>query len=237
MKKDDFIPLIELQSLTNDLKKLEKEVQEELNRLDYLDNLNLRNEEKIELTKLKIDELTAISESKENNLAHLEKDLNKAKSDLMLSTSNVQLRRTEEKIETIKSNINQTEEEIILKLDEIEELERELNKLKTFKKNFPETYNELKSEIKSENKTIFNKISSKKERFQQLESELPDTLKNTFHQLSKKITPPISFIENNRCGACKTIQDNMTLQSINKYTDINFCQSCNRILIGQDILY
>ena len=237
MKKDDFIPLIELQSISNELKRLESEIKEELHRLDQLGTLNAKNEEKIISTQTKINEQSQEITLKERKLEALEKSLKKTKADLMLSTSNEQLKSMEEKISLTDAEINSLEEEIILELEKSENLEVELNKHYQFQKNFPETYSELKNEIYSENEVTFNKIESRKERQEQLLGELPKELRKSFESLSKKVNLPVTFIETNRCSSCKTILDNMTLQSIKLYSDINYCFSCGRILIEKDIMY
>ena len=237
MKKGDFIPLIELQSISNELERLESNVKEELNRLDYLDTLNSKNEEKVISTQAKIQELTKETILKEGKLESLEKSLEKTKANLMLSKSNEQLQSMEEQISAIDAEINLLEEEIILDLDKVESLKKELHKYYLFQENFPETYAELKNEIYKENKVTFNKVESKKERQKQLLGELPEELRKSFESLSKKINPPVTFIEINRCSSCKTIQDNMTLQSIRLYTEVNYCFNCGRILIEKDIMY
>tara|TARA_B100000925_G_scaffold290732_1_gene276653 strand:- start:4610 stop:5323 length:714 start_codon:yes stop_codon:yes gene_type:complete len=237
MKKEDFIPLIEIQSLDSKIMKLEKTISEELKRLDHLNGLNNKNEIKLSELLNKKNDLDKEVLEIEVEVDTLEKKIEKANQDLMKSTSNNEVVKLESFIKESSKKVEFAEENALTKMELLESLLIEISKSNEFKKNFPQTLQEFEIEIKNDNEKVFNSLDSAKERRGELINEMPTSLRSSYLGKKKVMDKPVCFLLGNRCDNCKTQIDQFTISSIQKYLDINFCPTCKKILVSKDILY
>lgn len=237
MKKEDFIPLIEIQSLDSKIMKLEKTISEELKRLDHLNGLNNKNEIKLSGLLSKKNDLDQEVLEIEEELNTFEKKIEKANQDLMKSSSNNEVVKLESFIKESSQEAEFLEENALTKMEQSESLLIEISKAAEFKKNFPQTLQEFEVEIKNDNEKVFNALNTAKERRDELINAMPTSLRSSYLGKKKVMDKPVCFLLENRCDNCKTQLDQFTISSIQRYLDINFCPTCKKILVSRDILY
>ena len=112
-----------------------------------------------------------------------------------------------------------------------------LNKLNTYKENFKNSFEEIKLDIERENAQLFNQKKSLTNHLENLYRDLNVDIARTYMGLKKKMNSPVSFLDDNRCGQCKTQLDVISIKNIEHFNEIVTCPTCKRILISTGIQY
>lgn len=237
MKKEDFIPLIEIQSVESKIITLNEKLKEEFSRLDHLRALNIENNLKIEGLQSDISNIELRLSSLEEMLLDLNTKKLKTSQDLMGASTSSVMKNLEGQIKEYSKKIHQFEEECIMLMEKSESLQENFLPLNEFKKNFPTTFKEIESEINRDNQKLVHQLKSYEERREELIELIPKNLWQCYSTKKKTIKTPLVFLTNKNCGFCKTQIDNFTISSIEKFNEINLCPTCKRILVSREILY
>ena len=237
MVKEDFIPLLEIQSVEKKLQDLKQIIERENARFVPLERLKIKNEQKLQDSTSALDINLKNQKNKEIETAQLSRSLEITNQELMNIKTEKALKKTETEIERIKKAIEATETKSLELLEEEELLNIKLEEVQIFNQNFPQTYKEIKEDIEKDNETTFKQIRSLEEHLNQLKNSMPLKVKEIYEYLKEKMPNPVTFLENNKCGSCATLQDQLSIKSIETYTEIVQCSTCRRILISKELQY
>ena len=237
MAKEDFIPLLEIQSVEKKLQSLNKIIEQENARFGPLEKLKTKNDQKFQNSTEAIERNKKLQKSTEMDTEGLYKSLNVSETELMNVKTNDALKKMEAEIGRIKKEIENNETKSLELLEEEELLNTSLEEVKTFNKNFPVTYQEIKEDIERDNKTIFNQIQSLEDHLKNLNNQLPEKVKSIYSHLKEKVSNPVTFLENNKCGHCATIQDQSSINATENFIDITQCSTCKRIIVSKSAQY
>jgi len=237
MKKEDFAPLLEIQSIELKLLKLDKLIDAEKSRLVALNKLKNNNDQKkYDLIKQK-KENTLTLDQKNDLLNTTMKSLKVSKNSLMQATTNQILQNFENEISRLSNLVDEMENEIIELLETEEEIKSKLVDVSTFDKNYPHSFKEIELEIFNENKDLFNQKNSLNDHLTYLKNLIPSELAHLYEDLKSKHAQPVAFLKHNKCGYCSTFQDQFSINNIESFKEIIQCSTCQKIIISQSVQY
>lgn len=237
MNKESFNHLLEIQSCERKIEEIQVKIQEENNRIIFLENNIHKNLQEIALKKetlLKSNDKISILEKNFNDFAERKKRI---ESNITNATNQIQLIASEKELESIKPQMETTESEIMQLWEEIESLEKHIENSKEFKIGSANSLEVLKKEIGATNDKHGLEIKKISLRQSELFNLIGEASSNIFKKLQASKPPAVSFMENKRCNSCKTLLDNSLITEINAMRDLCFCTTCGRILVSLEVRY
>jgi predicted nucleic acid-binding Zn-ribbon protein len=237
MKKEDFVPLLEIQSVERKIQNITSSIEKENHRFDQLNSLNQKNEIKIKETKERVEVIINSLEDNEKQLDQLSESLIIKEKEMMKVRTNNELIKIEVEIKKTREQINLLEESMLSLLDEEEQKKGDLDQFNIFNQNFKNSYEEIQKDIEKENYQLFNQKKSLETHLNNLYRDLPKEISDVYVTLKKKHTSPIAFLETNRCGSCKTLIDHLSIKSIESFSAIVLCPTCKKALVATSVQY
>jgi len=234
---EHFKVFIEAQSLLKKISEHEFKIQEHQKRIQFVErNRELRQEKKDrDSEELKSFGLEIANFEKE--LFSKEKDLDRAQENLHRATSENQVSALEKEIEKLSPAIEFLQETILEKLEKCEEIQGEIEKAQTFLEGSLSTLNELKAEVLADVQEEEKEISNYTQRVELLLNSLDSNNKQSFLETKKnsKDGQVIAFLNNRKCSRCRFEASSSQVAEIENARNLEFCQSCSRILIPATI--
>ncbi len=234
--KQELGKLVELQKIDSNIYLLRRKKEKE-NPL-HLEKIKKDFEAKSqELTDCgeKLKQAQLRKKEKDLDLAALEENVRKAKSQLYSLKTNKEYHAKLSEIESLKANVSVAEEAILTLMEEIEKVEQELAAAK-------EKFAEEEKKFKEQQQTIEKEMNDLGREIEQLEGK-KKIVKET---IDKNLLSRYEYLVENRaglgiapvdsevCAACHMGVTPQKLNEIKMYKEPVYCQSCLRILYLQE---
>jgi len=239
MSSEHFKILKEINSLSQKEAEHNQEIQKEEKRLHNLTEMrSTRTSELDSLTDNKI-QLEAEILQQENELAKLQKDLERDKINLSSITTNESLNNLENQIKDKEGKIEVLEELAFTQLEKVDELEADIQTAKEFLAGSLETLKEIEKEVESETKDLNDEVKKVKNRILLLLEEVPPNFKSLYERvMTKNIkTSVFTRIKNGSCEFCRFQVSSNDKINIEDNLQLKTCSSCSRIFIPEQAFY
>lgn len=141
------------------------------------------------------------------------------------------------KLETLKKQIEETDNNISIEKGRIEDLKRVLMEvdeeiLKTKKKFafIKKKYDAAKEEKENKLNFLLNEKKSVEELLQEIKLKIDDRIYNDYMKMKERLNNPIAEIENRKCSGCNMEVPAMDYEEVKNGNPLK-CQNCGRILV------
>ncbi len=237
MNKESFNHLLELQSCEKKIKNLQLKIEEENNRITFVEKnidrtLNEIQEKNTLLTELKKEIISAESLNAEIILK-----IERTEKNASSATSQTQVQASEREISVLKPKQEESESLIMDLWEKSELLESEIKESKNFESGSNESLRVLKTEVAEINSDTQSKILTIENRKKELFALLDDNTSKVFKQLESQKSPAVTFMDQKRCTSCMTQLDQSLIAEVNAMRSLAFCTTCGRILTSLDVRY
>lgn len=230
MKKGlDLLYVLQLKD--NKINKIEDNIEEIPQTIKKLENERDEKAKIIEETKNKLSENIKIREKLEKEILLLKEKINKYKEQMSKATTNKEYQGFTTEIKYEEDNIASTEEKIIEKMVESDEIMNEIRNSENEFKKISKNYN---TKIKDLNSNLdYNKsnLSEEQKNKSKLRTKISDKLLKIYDNLFKKKTgKAVSYVEAEFCGICNVKIRPQLLSELISTNDLFICENCGRIL-------
>lgn len=223
MSADWFVRLKEYDSLTKMRLSHLKAIEEQETRLK---NLNVKRQEHLLQTE------TAQRKLRELQQLYFE-------TEKKMKTSEEQAQRLrdiggdEAKIKAFVVEAAQLEDKLFVIMDEQEQLQSELEEVKTFLSGLEKTIAEIQTEVDLEVKDLRHKVGQAEMRIKLIEEELPPDFKSVLDRTLKKnlALGPFTRNENGSCFFCRYKISKLDESEIDMQKLLKTCPQCSRIFL------
>ena len=139
----------------------------------------------------------------------------------------------EKKIQDFSTQMSTLEDEGMILMEREEEVEREINDVKTFLTGIEKTKNEIQLEVNEVSTKLNQDIANSELRIKLLTEELPDSFRNNLHKITAKNLAhgPFTRIENGSCYFCRFKISRMDESEIDMQQALKNCPQCSRIFL------
>jgi len=235
MALEDFKILSEICSLDSMIQKHMVNIESERLRITQLSNARNVKQSEIESEQKLIKENRQKLSALENQLAHDEQVLSRARENLSNATTEREATGLQHEVDIFAPKISQLEDKI---LELIEQMEKSESLIKTnlgFLTGSEKTLGEIQKEVDSVVAKEQSEIDINNDRISNLESLLPAGFSQPFSYARNKyrFNHPICFLEGTSCERCRFFVDRQTCMSIDKGEGIFTCGGCGRVLISK----
>lgn len=232
MSLDSFKSLMEVQSLDKKIGIHLDHIREHEKRVTFLNsNREKKNNEKDQLTSKLNDQSSDIA-CLEKDLFKFENEIERAKVHLLNASTNNQVLLLEKEISNLSPRAEKLEEEILQKMDDNEDIEKEIEKITTFIDGSKSTLTEIKQEVEKDCQKEALEISRYQDRIDLLLEPLDDKYKKPFIDLNKKFrfNSPLAMIVGGACSSCRFQVTGVQKEQVEQGRVLEFCAGCNRLL-------
>ncbi len=236
--KEELSKLVQLQKIDSQLKKLKDDI--EINKPAQIEHLKKDFEEiksQFGISEAKLKESTLKKKDNELTLASKEASLLKTQSQLYQLKTNKEYQAKLNEIASIKSDISVAEEELLIKLEEIDDIKSkaEVEKIKLSEKE--KTFREEEIKIQDQIKIIEAEIGKFKTNRDFIKENIDKKiLANYENMLEIRHGLAVVPVVNYNCGACYLKLTHQKINEIKMYEHLVLCDSCVRIFyIPEDI--
>ncbi|MBP7460505.1 MAG: hypothetical protein KBA26_04395 [Candidatus Delongbacteria bacterium] len=228
--------LIELQNFDNEILDLEKQYYSIPSSLESIRN-------KIQHLNDHVDQLTLQSKEKHQHLEDLqqetkdaEESLEKNQSRLMEVKTNREYDAILNEIESGQIRIKKHHESMLTTQDEIQKLEKELEKSQAERDKYSEEYQPILDELTTKYQGIKVDFEAKQEIRKQKIKEIPKAYLTRYERVRKGTDGRVvvKIIRNSACGGCCQALPKQKLNEIRRNSHVIHCEYCGRILYWED---
>ena len=238
-QKEQFKILKEISSLLDKKQQLLQNLESEKQRVHKVQNL--RSSRELELIKFQdsLKEYSANEQEVENQLAHLQAQLDQAKSHINQVQTQQQVDALTNEIEGLERKINQLEEDGMLILEKIDEIESSIQDSRTFLSGSLETLQEVTQEVQEKSNELNQQINILDQRLDALMQQLNPIFASKLSATLKKNIPISIFtrISGDCCDFCKLALSKVDSEGIEKKMSLTTCNGCHRIFIPVNSQY
>ncbi len=234
---EHFRVFIEAQSLLKKIAQHRDHIEEHQKRIQFVEKNREKRKEIKEENQQQVISMGKDISSLEKELFSKEKDLSRANENLHKVTSESQVKALENEIHKLTPLIEELQEEILEKLGRCEEIESEISKAEQFLEGSQVTLVELEEEVSLDIEKEEAKIKNYSQRIDFLLEGLESNNRESFLQTQKsaKDGQVIAFLNNRKCSRCRFEASSSQVAEVENARNIEFCQSCSRILIPSTI--
>ncbi|MCK4917316.1 MAG: hypothetical protein KAS51_03790 [Candidatus Omnitrophica bacterium] len=234
--KEELLQLVQLQNIDSQIKKLKDDI--EIKKPAQLSHLKKEFEEiksKFAISETKLKELHLKKKEKELDLAQREENLLKTQGQLYQLKTNKEYQAKLNEIASVKSDISVSEEELLIKLEEIDDTKKqaeiEKGQLDEKEKAFKEEELKIQDQIKIVAIDV-DKLRAQRDTFKQnLDKKILSTYENLLDiRQGLAVVPVINY----NCGACHLLLTHQKVNEIKMYKHLVLCDSCVRIFYIPD---
>jgi len=232
MHKENFLNLIEIQSILKKIETLNNKIEGEKKRVSDIENQLKFREELYATDKEALVKLGFLLKEKESNLLKAEKKLKEAKDNQKKVDSEKQAKAIDEEISSLEISKRELEDFILNHLDEQETLNNNIADFESFKSGVLKTLREIQNDVDEKIQIEFNEIKNLKQREENLISILPKNFQDIFSMTAKRLkSNSLAYIDHGKCGGCQMSIPSMICQEVESGTVLELCPSCGRILL------
>lgn len=172
-------------------------------------------------------------QSQEKELSQAENNLSKAISALDLAANQESANAAQKQIDTLTPLVERLGDDILVKLEKIEELEKEALELEQFLNSSQETQTEIQQEVEEE----LSKLSNQEEVLEtSFKTEVLSGVRSNFQSDIQSVRKrffsknPFSKVNQRSCSQCGQTLDSFQLTDLQKGEELQLCGGCGRIL-------
>ena len=224
--------LIEVSSLDNIIKKHLDTIEEEKNRLLFVEKQrDLRLKKRIEEESEK-EALDSETRQYEVRLSDSEKKLEKAKEHLSQAKSEQQVSAAEKEISEFTHIVEEVEEKILENLERSEKLEESIKEATTFLSGVAETIKEIQGDISTIEERENKEIAKLKKRIMALLDSTSKVFREAYMRSHRqfRFKSPLVLINNRECGRCRFHLDDDMYQMVVSGRSPVKCGGCQRLM-------
>ncbi|MGQ9678473.1 MAG: zinc ribbon domain-containing protein [bacterium] len=230
--KDNFLLLQTLQEIDLELKSLHERLEEIPKRIEELRRRLADDKKALEARKQEIVDHKKQYKLAEVELRAAEEKIATYSVQLYSAKTNEQYKAFLKEIETQKRVKLEIEDKMIVFMEELESLEKEI---KVLEKNIAESENQTLKKIaplETEQKEIESAISERKTKRQDIAQTLPSELLQRYERIRKsKGGLAVTTTDHSRCNGCLSPIPPQRLLEIEKQNKFYLCEACGRILL------
>ncbi len=238
MNKEDYRILKELTSLREKRILIQKDLTNELSRIDKIQQQRFQREKDKQhnLHEVEISEhqMTQI----ELQIRELDQKISKTNADLKSTFDAQEQVKLQHQLDTYLLKRETLEIDGLDILDRISGLSDEIENCNQFLKGSLETIAEIEQDIQIENADLYKDFKNIELRIPNLEEQLPEKLVEKYYTIAKKYTNPLAEITpHNSCTLCRYLIPIAYVNKVEKEMKFTTCPGCGRILIPQSSKY
>lgn len=237
MNKETFNTLLEIQSCSRNIIDLNKKIDEENNRVLFVQKNIDRKIEEIKENKINLANKKNLAKKIESEVEEIQNLIERTNKNLTQATNTQQAESAEKELNNLNPRSQELEDSLFTIWEEIETLQGITNEESNYETGAAKSIEKLKHEVKDlvrEKELEIEKYSRRKD---ELLQGLPTGLANTFEQIEKNKNPAVCFMDNKKCTSCMTLLDQAMISEINSHHHLCHCPTCGRILISPDVRY
>lgn len=233
---DFYTYLIDIQSLDLVIKRHLDLINDEQRRLTFIESQKNKRLGKYEECKIKKSDYKDQLILWEKELFSIDDKLEKSKSHLSMATTEQQVKALEKEISELEPSKDELEEKILVRIDEIDELEKSIEEDEIYFKGVEETLSEIKAEIKTIEDQEKKEIEKLESQINGLLSEIPTHEKDQFLRARDKnrFDSPVTHLNATSCSKCRLQISAVEADEINNKKQLSNCKGCGRLLISKN---
>jgi predicted nucleic acid-binding Zn-ribbon protein len=233
LNKEGFRKLKEINSLDQDIKKLETVVAGELSRITKLEELKAKRVEIQAQEKVRLKELRLKFQEVESSISELQTKLERSKSNLVNLFDEKDINSLSTQISSYETSVDELEDQGLTHMDEIETLDVSISDADTYFKGINETISEIQTEVEQENKEVYAQIKNKKDRITNLYKDIPESIHERLKKLLAKNMKfgALTKVSGKECFICKYMLPANEIVKIEDKLELKACGACYRIYI------
>ncbi len=222
--------LIRLQTLDELIREKEKDQKEIPKNLEDIKNKVALVQKELEETKKQLKRLELKRKEKENYLEDLAEKITDRKAKLFKVKTNEEYAALLREIEKMKEETSQTEDEIIILLDEIEETQKLIEEKEKLKKETEDLLKTKEKECQEMVKKIAQEIENFKKEREEIWQQLSSEVKRLYEKIRNTRGKAVVRASNKTCMGCFMEIPPQTFLEVKKGDKLIQCPFCGRIL-------
>ncbi len=229
--KEQISWLVKLQHIDTQIYGLQQEKDNIPLKIKELEEAFAKKKENLSTLEKKGQELQKQRKEKELDLASKEEETRKMQSQLYQLKTNKEYSAKLKEIESAKADASVAEDAILSLMEEMDKLNKEINKEKDFLAEEEKKSNAEKQKLNLRIKEIEDKLSQLgSQRGQVVQQINPDILSRYERIIANREHLAIVKVENNACQGCFMNVPPQVINLIKMYDDLVICEVCQRIL-------
>lgn len=240
MNKEIFRILKEFQSLHLKKDELSKSIQNELQRIEKIEDQRTKRDKILQNDLVHLKQLKPEMTKIENQINETSNKLKNSRTKINQIASQHELEAINTQIDSYENELSQLEEKGLEILEQTEILEESITNAENFLKGTLETIKEIEGEIKEENEPLYHELNTLKNRIEILKPQIPEKVLNRIVELQSKgpkYSPIAEITPQNTCKACGYLPPKALVDSVEVKLKLHSCPGCNRIFIPESSKY
>jgi len=229
--KEQLTLLIELQTLDLAISSINNRKSELPEKIDKLDQEFSAFVSSVDEERNKLDELNKRHKEKEDKLKKGVETLRKTKDRLLEVKTNKEYQAILKEIETIESKNGESEDEIIVALDELDQVRNQLKSKEKDLDAFKAQYEQSKKNMEGELNTLNKDLLGCQQKSSAIAKKIQEPLFKRYEIIkSKKNGLAVVSVWKEVCNGCHMNMPPQLYNELQRCMELMFCPNCNRMI-------